>query len=165
MHDARAISNLILAKFDAKSFDISNLKLNKVLYFVHGMHLANTATGIVRNHFEAWEHGPVVRVVYHQFKEFGEDPITNAAEHLNYATGKVEPISFRDIQAETREFILQVAEHYVHFPAWKLREMTHEPGGPWQQVFASEASNRGLRDRIPNELIRAHFVSRFRRSH
>lgn len=165
MHDARAISNLILAKFDASNFEISNLKLNKVLYFIHGMYLAKAATSIVRNHFEAWDHGPVVRVVYHQFKEFGEDPITKTAEHLNYATGKVEPIGFGEIQAETREFIFQVAEHYVRFPAWKLREITHEPGGPWHQVFASGASDRGLRDRIPNELIKAHFEARFRRSH
>src|SRR5262249_39920641 len=124
-----------------------------------------TATSIVKNHFEAWDHGPVVRVVYHEFKVFGEDVITKPAEHLNYATGKVEPISFADIDAEPREFILQVAEHYVRFPAWQLRAMTHEPGGPWHQVFASGVGDRGLRDRIPNELIRAHFEARFRKSH
>src|SRR4051794_25170043 len=83
MHDARKIANLLLSEFDSKRFDVTNLKLNKILFFLHAFHLVRNSRPLIKNHFEAWEHGPVVRVVYHEFKLFERAPITSLAKHLN----------------------------------------------------------------------------------
>ena len=158
MYDGRKIANLLLTEFDPKQFDISNLKLNKVLFFVHAYHLVRHSTPLIKNHFEAWDHGPVVRVVYHEFKIFGSKPITDLARHLNYESGEVEIIRFSDVEPTKYAFIKSVAAHYMSFSASQLRDMTHEPGGPWHQVFNSAPENRGIGDRIPNELIGMHFA-------
>lgn len=161
MHDGRKIANLLLSEFDSARFDVTNLKLNKVLFYVHAFHLVRHRQPLIKNHFEAWEHGPVVRVVYHEFKIFGSAPITKLAQHLNYETGREEVIAFGDLDPALREFIMSVASHYMQFTASQLREMTHKSGGPWHQVYTSSPESRGLRDRIPNELIQNYLAAEF----
>lgn len=159
MFDARKIANLILSEFDAVRFEISNLKLNKILFYVHAYHLVRQSQPLIKNHFEAWEHGPVVRVVYHEFKKFGSKPITSLARHVDYESGREEIISFSEIDASTRDFVLSIGRHYMRFTASQLRDMTHQNDSPWSRVYSADSESRGLRDRIPNELIEAHFAS------
>ena len=159
MYDGRKIANLFLSEFDPQQFDVSNLKLNKVLFYVHAFHLVRFSQPLIRNHFEAWDHGPVVRVVYHEFKSFGAAPITSLARHLSYETGQEEIIGYENIDLSLRTFIEKVAAHYMKLSALELREMTHRPGGPWHQVYTSSRESRGIRDRIPNELIEKHLAT------
>lgn len=158
MYDGRKIANLLLSEFDPTRFDVSNLKLNKVLFYVHAFYLVRQSRPLVKNHFEAWEHGPVVRVVYHEFKSFESSPITRLARHLNYETGQQDVIRHDDVPDLVRDFVLRVAAHYMAFSAAQLREMTHRPGGPWHAIYMSSPESRGIRDRIPNELIRSHLA-------
>src|SRR5688572_21249914 len=159
MHDGRKIANLLLSEFDSTRFEVTNLKLNKVLFYVHAFHLVRRGRPLIKNHFEAWEHGPVIRVVYHEFKVFGGSPITKLARYLNYETGEEEIIGFGDVEPSARDFIRGVATHYMQFTGSQLRELTHKPGGPWHQVYTSLPETRGLRDRIPNELIQGCLAS------
>src|SRR5882672_11176186 len=121
MHDGRKIANLLLSEFDPKRFDVSNLKLNKVLFYVHAFYLVRHSQPLIKNHFEAWEHGPVVRVVYHEFKSFGSAPITTLARHLDYETGTHDVIRFDDIDGAEHDFITRVATFYMQFSASQLR--------------------------------------------
>jgi uncharacterized phage-associated protein len=84
MYEARKIANFVLANFDAARFDITNLRLNKLLYFMHGWTLVEEPSGLIRNHFEAWKFGPVVPSVYEEFKRHGDRPITDLAQYLEY---------------------------------------------------------------------------------
>ena len=54
---------------------ISNLKLQKLLYYAQGFHLALFVARLCPEASEAWAHGPVVADVYHQYKEYGSIPI------------------------------------------------------------------------------------------
>jgi uncharacterized phage-associated protein len=157
MYDGRKIANFMLSEFDPNEFEITNLKLNKVLYYVQAFQLVRFSRPLIKNHFEAWDHGPIVRVVYHEFKSFDRSPITTLARHLNYASGEQEVIAHQDIPAMLQKFIGDVASHYMKFSASQLRQMTHKVGGPWYQVYHSAPDQRGIRDRIPNELISQHF--------
>ena len=161
MYDGRKIANLLLSEFDPRQFETSNLKLNKVLFCIHGFCLVRLSEPLIKNHFEAWEHGPVVRVVYHEFKSFGNAPITRLAEHLNYETGRKEVIGYNEIPSSLYKFIFDVAAHYMKYSASELYEMTHRVGGPWHQVYSSPSETRGLRDRIPNEAIQRAFEKEF----
>jgi uncharacterized phage-associated protein len=161
MYDGRKIANLLLSEFDPQRFGVSNLKLNKILFYVHGFRLVRQSRPLIKNHFEAWEHGPVVRVVYHEFKAFGSAPITTLARHLDYETGQHDVIRFDDIGSEIRVLITNVAKYYMQFSAAELRDMTHRPGGPWHEVYTSSLESRGIRDRIPNDLIQRYLADEF----
>lgn len=159
-YDARKIANFVLDQFDAEACAISNKKINKLLFFVHGVSLARLGAGLVKNHFEAWDHGPVVSVVYHAFKGFVFEPIQTRATAFNYVTNQNEVLGYSDITDEHRNFILRVAGYYMRYSADELEAMTHEADSPWTAVRATPAFERGIRDRIPDEQIQRYFQLR-----
>lgn len=159
-YDARKIVNFLLDRFDAEQCGLSNKKVNKLLFFIHGVALARLGHGLVRNHFEAWEHGPVVHVVYHSFKGYAYEPIQTRATAFNYVTSQTEVLDYPEITDEHRNFIMRVATYYMRYSADELEAMTHEADSPWTAVRSTPASDRGIRNRIPDEQIQQYFQLR-----
>lgn len=160
-HDGRAIANLILDNFDAVRFDISNNKINKLLYYCHGFNLVRLNEELIRNHIEAWTHGPVIRVVYEEFRRFEHKPILSRASFFNFETGVNEIATYEKVSPREMDLTLKVAGHYVKYSASELEERTHRENSPWWQVKRLQPNDRGMRDRIPNELISRDFVENF----
>src|SRR5438132_10387110 len=106
MYEARKISNFIISRYGTRPCDLTNLRLNKLLYFIHGWALTSRPEGLVRNHFLAWQHGPVVRPVYDAFKIYGDSPVTRPAEYLDYASGETKAIGHDDIRAADSDIIM-----------------------------------------------------------
>jgi uncharacterized phage-associated protein len=123
-YDARQIANLLLDLFDSNAHGVTNKKINKILYYIQAVALVRLQIPLVRNHFEAWDHGPVVKVVYHAFKNFEYRPISSPATALDYVSGKEVVMGFEHIAAEHRDFIFRVAEYYMKFTADELEDMT-----------------------------------------
>ncbi len=66
------IANKIIANTDIHQGEtISNLKLQKMLYYMQGFFIAVFDKKLFEEPIEAWQYGPVVRAVYFHFKEFG----------------------------------------------------------------------------------------------
>ena len=118
------VARYFLLKADPEEGElISNLKLQKLLYYAQGFHLALYDSPLFTETVEAWMHGPVVPAVYHAYKEYGAESIPT-------------PFDFEPVKVfseETIEFLDEVYDVYGQFSAWKLREMTHrEP--PWAET-------------------------------
>lgn len=158
MYEARKICNFLIARSDTHRFELTNLRLNKLLYFIHGWALTSRPEGLVRNHFIAWQHGPVIRPVYDCFKPYGEKPVTERARYLDYVSGKHQPVPYEDIAPADAELIERVFRSYDQFSTARLRAMSHEAGGPWDIVYSAWSRDNRLSPRIPNELIRSHFM-------
>lgn len=125
MLDCLDVARYFLAKSEPDTGDISNLKLQKLLYYAQGHYLALHDRPLFKNPIEAWPHGPVVAAVYHTYKEHGSQPIPPPID-------KILPISDHEI----REALDIVYAEYGQFSAWKLRNMTHlEP--PWQKAHSA----------------------------
>src|SRR5690606_8474982 len=56
---------------------VSHLKLQKLLYISHGIHLAAFGSGLVKGGFEAWQFGPVSSALYQAGKRFGSYDINS----------------------------------------------------------------------------------------
>jgi uncharacterized phage-associated protein len=67
------IANKILAKASNSEVEdlICNLKLQKMLYYMQGFHLAYFEKPLFDDEIEAWMYGPVVPKVYEAFKSNG----------------------------------------------------------------------------------------------
>ena len=50
---------------------ISNLKMQKLLYYAQGHFLATYKKPLFDDKIEAWKYGPVVKEVYDKFKIYG----------------------------------------------------------------------------------------------
>jgi uncharacterized phage-associated protein len=158
MYEARKICNFLIAHAHAHSLELTNLRINKLLYFIHGWGLTSRPDGLVRNHFLAWKLGPVVRPVFDTFKVYGEGKITEPARYLDYVSGQNMPVAYDDIAPADAEIVLRVFASYDRFTTGQLVDLSHEPGGPWDIVYSAWAKDNRLNLRIPNDLIRAHFL-------
>lgn len=63
---------LFLKENDYRSLDLSNLKLQKLLYYCQGYYLAMYNEPMFEDPIEAWKYGPVVRDVYKKYYYFGD---------------------------------------------------------------------------------------------
>ncbi len=98
---------------------ISNLKVQKLCYYAQGFHLAIYHSRLFDEDIDAWQHGPVVPDLYHEFKQYGSNAIPTPNDF---------DVSL--LSADVQELLDEVYEVYGQFSAWKLRNMTHaEP--PW----------------------------------
>jgi uncharacterized phage-associated protein len=158
MYEARKICNFLLANFDAVEFDITNMRINKLLYFIQVAGLREWPEGLIRNHFEAWQFGPVIRPVFDAFKIHKEEPIRAPAEYLDYSSGRRVPVPFDDIREEHRKVIREEFLSYTRFTTGQLVSLSHEPNGPWDLVYRAHLADPTCSPRIPNHLIRRHFT-------
>ena len=70
------LANFILSLDQSEEADITPMKLQKLLYFAHGYHLAVFGNPlIIGEDFEAWKDGPVVKGIYESFSSFGNKHI------------------------------------------------------------------------------------------
>jgi uncharacterized phage-associated protein len=157
MYEARKICNYLLANFDAVEFDLTNLRINKLLFFIHAESLRLRPEGLIRNHFEAWQLGPVVRPVFDTFKIYKDKPIEAPALYLDYASGRHIPVPYDDIPAADLELIVREFKNYSRFTTGQLVSLSHETGGPWDTIYQRHLADATQSPRIPNELIRKHF--------
>ena len=86
--DIKTVTNYFIWFFQKHGDLITNLKLQKLLYFAQGWFLALYDTPLFKEEIQAWIHGPVVATVYHSYKGFGYGPITAAMEEPKFLTSK-----------------------------------------------------------------------------
>src|SRR5689334_8097647 len=91
--DPRSICNLILDFADRHRRPITNLALQKLLYFAHGLHLTERGAPLVTGWFEAWQYGPVHPTAYQAFRSARAEPISFRAKLFDPFTNAEIPIA------------------------------------------------------------------------
>lgn len=154
--DPRSVANLMLDEAQLDRCEVTNLALQKLLYFAHGLFLSETEQPLVSGYFEAWQHGPVHRTLYQAFREAGSLPITFRASKVNVLTG-----SRTAVEAATdplvRRSVRRVLIAYGHASASQLVNLSHAKMAPWDYVVEKSKKSVALGLRIPNDVIRQRF--------
>ena len=134
-------ANYLLSKTDEEDGEtISNLKLQKLLYYAQGIHLAKYGKPIFDEPIQAWMHGPVVPAVYHKFKNFGENSIPR-------------PRKAPDFFGKEKVVLDAVYRVYGQFSAWKLRNFTHDEP-PWKDAaLGATISHSSLKNYFKTQLV------------
>ncbi len=145
VHKALQIANLLLqkAKEVGESGELmTNMKLQKMLYYEQGFHLACFGTPLFEEDIEAWQYGPVVPVVYEHYKQYGGEGI-KPVETLSVVLGDEEMSIFN-----------QVFEMFNKFSAIGLMNMTHNER-PW---ISAGTPSRGKV--IDKQVLKDYFLTR-----
>ena len=132
------ISKYIINKCTIEQYPISNLQLQKILYYIQRTFLENNMLAF-DDDFEAWQFGPVVPDVYYQYCGFGSLNIRmkyNITVDSNFAA-----------------IINPIVEAKRNLNPWSLVEDTHKPGKAWAQVYNNGLGNHTI---IPKELIKTN---------
>jgi uncharacterized phage-associated protein len=96
---------------------ISNMKLQKLVYYAQAWHLALKDKPLFPEDFEAWIHGPVLPSLYHNYKQFGWKPIQKEVEEPKFSE-------------ELSSFLEELSTVYFACDAYELELMTHRED-PW----------------------------------
>ena len=102
---------------------ITNLILQKMLYYVQGYYFKKYNEPIFDNTIEAWQYGPVVPDVYFIYKD-------NRKEDIKGITMKDEKI----ISKEDKIFLNNLLQQLIKIKPWALVRKTHSES-PWEKNF------------------------------
>ena len=138
------------------------MKIQKLVYFSHGWHLAYDRGALSAENAEAWEYGPVFRDLYHALKSWGRgavlEPVVTFG--LDHGTRRWLAPRIPDSDDFATRLVERVWDVYGPMSGLALSQLTHEDGGPWQVTRASDPRRRDLT--IPNSLIREYFRTQLR---
>jgi len=127
------VADYFISKANECGEDMTNLKLQKLVYYAQTWHLGLLGTPLFDEECQAWVHGPVVAELYHQYKHHTRQPI----ERPDLSNG-----SFEKIEAafgpETQEVLASVADMYFDKDAYDLELMTHVET-PWLRARGNRA--------------------------
>ncbi len=142
-NSALQVANSILQRsLNEKDNKISHLKLQKILYILHGWHLAKLDQPAFYDLVEAWNYGPVVASVYHTFKGY-KDQLIDKLE------GK--PVDEKQCP-QFKRVADKVWNRYKGRDSFQLVYLTHEGGTPWDIARNDERSQI-----ISNDLIKGYY--------
>jgi uncharacterized phage-associated protein len=129
---------------------VTNLKLQKLVYYAQAWYLANFDKPLFNEDFQAWIHGPVIPKLYREYK-------------LNGSQAIEKQIKIKDIRDEFSDeifnFLKEVAKIYMPYSAYQLETMTHQEN-PWIEVRGDAEDDEKCNKIINKELIKKFYKSR-----
>lgn len=151
-------ASLIAFAFVTKGIEdgipVTQMKLQKLVYFAHGLHLAVMEKPIIKEMFQAWKFGPVVPEIYHDFKVYGSSPITDIETLKIFdLVGDFDDEKLKALDKYTKQCIDTTWSTLKNSNALSLSAWTHKEGSPWHKFY-----KEGVTDiTIPNEEIQRYF--------
>ncbi|MEH1806384.1 Panacea domain-containing protein [Nostoc sp.] len=124
---------------------ISNLKLQKLVYYAQAWHLALNDTPLFPEDFQAWIHGPVIPALYQKYRLFGWQPIL---EDVN-----------PELPQEVQEFLDEVAQEYFACDGYELEQMTHAET-PWNLGRGNLPLDEASNEVIQKQWMKEYYGSR-----
>lgn len=137
-YTAQDIARYIIDRAHDKKYTITNLQLQKILYFSWIDYYIQTDEELFSEFFRAWRLGPVVLDVYDAFKRYGAEPIP-------MGEGK------KTVDLYTDVILRPIVDMYIGVPASELVERSHCYDGAW---YCTYDDGKGERNPISFSLIK-----------
>ncbi|GAA6797481.1 DUF4065 domain-containing protein [Helicobacter pylori] len=142
------VSALELAKYILKhsNKELSNLELQKTLYFTELDYIKKFDKHLVSDDFEAWKYGSVAREVYYEYRNYGANSIDKPKE---------ETLS-QDLREDELETINRSIEKCNEKSYWDLVKESHKEDGAWHKSFKEDRKEIISKDLIKQEAKQAN---------
>jgi uncharacterized phage-associated protein len=138
-----------IAKFILQSSDrISNLKLQKLLYYAQGWHLGIKGVPLFPERLEAWVHGPVQPSMFQEYKTFGWMTIEKPTDHISLIPA-------------AEKHIRDVLKVYGKYSGDQLERLSHSEK-PWLDARAGLSPDTPSKNVITPESMRDFFAAKAR---
>lgn len=145
------VNTLLQRAFNESRSDMTPMKVQKMLSYTHGWHLATTGRPAIDKSFEVWPYGPVVDKVYRELKFYGSSPVSNYIREKKPDGSEIAYV-VNEVYTDLYQSVDVAWEKYIGISAVRLSAMTHEPGSPWDL-----AKRQGM-GTIPDMRIKDYFV-------
>jgi uncharacterized phage-associated protein len=145
MATAQDIARHIVLFFQEAGDPVTNLKLQKLLYYVQGWHLALRNDVAFPDRLEAWVHGPVQPGVYGAYKHYRWNPIA-------------EEVAKPNLDADLVELINAVLESYGTDSGYELEVRSHGET-PWLEARGDLVPDAESNAVLKRDTMKAFFDS------
>lgn len=142
MENCERVIEHIISYCKERNFEISLPKLQKLLYFAQGWHLAFYNEPLFDEEFQAWVHGPTIVRLHEKYKQFGHSEILQE--------------NCLKIEGEAGKHLDNVLNAYGKRSAMSLGLVTHRDDA-WKSTRGSKAPDENCTDVISNELMKLYF--------
>lgn len=126
--------------------DITNLSLQKALYYVQGFYYAFYEGFIFEEDCEAWVHGPVYRDIYRRYSGYCYDPIEIAEEP-----------DISSMPEEEKILLDSIIKHICCYSGKTLESFTHVEM-PWISTRGDLPAEVSTNRVIPKQIIGEYFT-------
>lgn len=153
MYKAVEVAKYVINYSHDINHPISNLKLQKILYYIQAASLVELGYKCFEEAIVAWEFGPVVEDVYQLYKEYGraEIPPQSAFKNMDFDSGKMKIVitESKEIDIADKRIIDKIVNAYkeVENP-FELVKKTHQED-PWKTTEINQE--------IPCPLIKEYY--------
>jgi len=148
--DAVNVAEYFLFKSNVEDTEVTNKKLQKLLYYSQAWNLAINNEKMFKDRIEAWVHGPAIREVYIKYKSFGSEPIKI----------DIDETTVKDISVERKKVLDEVWSVYGKFDGAYLERLSHSEG-PWQEARRGLEAHEGSQNEITTDSMK-NFYSELR---
>lgn len=134
MYSALDVARYVVNYANSHDMMVSNLKLQKILYFIQLNFLGNDPSRpCFSDEIEAWPYGPVIPNVYQEFKRYGSLSIPPVTEYYDTSNGiwntKKVPYKTKMTSAD-QELVENVVKMCDEYSASDLVSISHRQS-PW----------------------------------
>nr|DAM94001.1 MAG TPA: hypothetical protein [Caudoviricetes sp.] len=139
---ALEVAKYVVTKCKKDEYPISNLQLQKILYYIQHDFLKKNNKPLFDDDFEAWKFGPVVPSVYYEYSYLGALKIYEEYD------------DYDKIIQNLGDNILLINSTVCkkrNIDPWTLVSETHAKGKAWDIIFKDGA---GFGDVIPKQQIK-----------
>ena len=113
---------IIRAYEEGREAEMTNMKVQKLLYYAQSLHLALYNEPLFAEEIQAWRYGPVCPPAYNFYSEF-------EAKQLPIPDKE----SLLQLPREKKELLEEIWEYFGGYHAYKLSDMTHLEF-PWKKA-------------------------------
>ncbi len=114
---AQDVANYFIFKAQEEGQELlSNLKLQKLVYYAQGIYLAEYGIPLFDDKIIAWQYGPVVPELYRKYKSYGSSGIKEPDKGFD-------PYTIGD---DIREYLDSIYEFFGQYSAVRLMQLAHE---------------------------------------
>lgn len=124
--DPTAVANYIVEYANDTNKGITNLKLQKILFFIQAAFLTENNDSFMDVKFSRWQYGPVAKDVYYNFKDRGAQQIIEKAEVLNTNDFTFSVPELNEITGEIRAKLNNYVDNLLSYTARDLVQETHD---------------------------------------
>lgn len=143
-YDALDVAEYILWYCEKKlSKAITNIQLQKILYYIQGRYIAEHKEPLFDNDMEAWDYGPVIPDVYYEYRQYKSNNIRG-----------IEPKHKDLFENDDIDLIENTIIEKCNLNVWTLVNDTHNES-PWNKAFQKP----GVNNLISIESLEEYFVS------
>lgn len=139
---AHRVAESLIKLSQEKQQPVTNLKLQKLLYYAQAWYLVFNGKPLFDDPIEAWVHGPVVPEIFRRYKQYQWDPITEVPS----------------TSIHQRDHLEQVWGAYGKFNATELERLTHSED-PWRHTRVGLPIDVSSSRIIPTGMMKRYYSS------